>query len=173
MMNCSLFIVLARQQEEVKLADKSLDAPRSVEAKELSRLYQQQIAKLAVATGLDRQGRNELCRKVNWAVHHTGKERATPESQQYCAEFEVEDRHVLVGLDRDPKSAAIMSEQTYRAGMMDTYAGDKEHYEVLTDPAAVKAAWNDAEQRIWKALPRWVPQRPMKVGFEYLNLKEK
>ena len=117
--------------------------------------------------------RNDLCRKVSWAVHHTVKERATLESQQYCADFVVEDRHVLVGLDRNPKSAAIMSEQTYRAGMMDTYAGDKDHYEVLTDPAAVKAIWRDAEQRIWKALPRWVPQRPMRVGFEHLNFKEK
>ncbi len=66
-----------------------------------------------------------------------------------------------------------MSEQTYRAGMLDTYAGDKDHYQVLTDPEEVKAAWRDAEKRIWTALPMWIPQRPMKVGFEYLNLKEK
>ena len=50
---------------------------------------------------------------------------------------------------------------------------DADHYEVLTDTKEVKKAWEDAEKRIWKALPRWVPQLPMKVGFEYLNLEEK
>ena len=136
-------------------------------------MYRQQIAKLAFATAMDKTLRNELCRKVSWAIHHTVREQATPASVEYCADFDVEERQVLVGLDRNPKSAAVMSEQTYRAGMLDTYAGDTEHYQVLTDKEEVKAAWRDAEKRIWEALPRWIPQRPMKVGFEYLNLKEK
>ena len=66
-----------------------------------------------------------------------------------------------------------MSEQTYRAGRADTYAADTEHYEVLTEDKQIKAALDSAEQRIWAALPRWVPQLPLQVGFEYLNLKEK
>ena len=164
---------VGRRKEEVKLADKSLDVPLSVEARELSRLYRQQIAKLAFNTGMDKPVRSELCRKLSWAIHHTVRERETEASREYCAEFELEERQVLVGLDRNPKSAAVMSEQTYRAGMLDTYAGDKDNYQVLTDPEAVKAAWRDAEKRIWKALPRWIPQRPMKVGLEHLNLKEK
>ena len=81
----------ARQHEEVKLADKSLDVPRSVDAKELSRMYRQQIAKLAFATAMDKTLRNELCRKVSWAIHHTVRERATPASVEYCADFDVED----------------------------------------------------------------------------------
>ena len=113
----------ARQFEEVKLADKSLDVPRSVDAKELSRMYRQQIARMAFVTGLEKGVRNELCRKVSWAIHQTVHDRSTPESTEYCEAFELEDKQVLVGLDRNPKSAAVMSEQTYRAGMRDAYAG--------------------------------------------------
>jgi hypothetical protein len=57
--------------------------------------------------------------------------------------------------------------------MADTYAGDTDHYEVLTNAKAAKEACDAAERRIWAALPRWVPHLPMDIGYEYLNLKEK
>ena len=31
----------------------------------------------------------------------------------------------------------------------------------------------ETESKIWNALPRWMVQRPLTIGYEYLNLKEK
>jgi hypothetical protein len=57
--------------------------------------------------------------------------------------------------------------------MQDTYARDTAHYEAITDPATAASAIHDCEQRIWELQPRWMYQRPLKLGYEYLNLKEK
>ena len=97
----------------------------------------------------------------------------TTASEEHCRSFELEEKQVLVGLDENTRSAAVMAEQTYRAGMADTYAADTDHYEVLTDPKEAKAALDAAEERIWAAWPRWIPKLPMEIGIEYLNLKEK
>ena len=111
---------------------------------------------------------------VSKVVAHSADAAKTPLSKEYIQDFyKIPGKTVLVGLDRNPKAAAVMTEGCYRAGMADTYAGDKEHYEVITDEAKAKQAIAEVQKRVHDALPRWVRQRDFTTGYEYLNLKEK
>ncbi len=76
-------------------------------------------------------------------------------------------------MDLNPKAAAVMTKQMYRAGMQDTYQKDTVHYTVLTDRETAKAALQRVEEKVWSELPEWLPRRKLTVGYEYLNLKEK
>ncbi len=57
--------------------------------------------------------------------------------------------------------------------MMDTYAKDNEHYEVITDKTVQRQELAAVQQRVHDALPTWVHKRDLTIGSEYLNLKEK
>ena len=69
----------------------------------------------------------------------------TLEPQEF---FDIPDKSVLVGLDRNPKAAAVMTEGSYRAGMLDTYKGDEAHYEVITDEEKAKAEIQQVQREI-------------------------
>ena len=107
--------------------------------------------------GIPNEARNEMMRVVSAVAHWSSGLVETAESKAYCAEFDnIPEKQVLVGLDRNPKSAAVMSEATYRAGMADTYAADTEHYRVIVDEQEAKMEIAAAESRIWDKLPVWM-----------------
>jgi hypothetical protein len=164
----------ARKSDEVTLIDKSLDVPRIVSQAEISKSYRAQVSKFAFALQLPQVVKNEMMRVVSSIVFHSAQLVHTPEAEKYVEAFEqLEERQILVGLDRNPKAAAVMTEGMYRAGMQDTYAKDTAHYTVITDEKEAKAAIERAEQKIWAALPRWIRRKLLTIGYEYLNLKEK
>jgi len=164
----------ARKSDEVVLLDKSLDVPRIVEKCEVSRAYRREVARMAACLGMPNDTRNDLMRVVSRVVAQSAELVATPVSEAYVAELEsIPEGQVLVGLDRNPKSAAVMTKGCYRAGMMDTYALDVDHYKVILDEAQGKKAVADAQERVWQAMPKWVRRKNLTVGYEYLNLKEK
>ena len=103
---------------------------------------------------------------LSTATRHTSHSRSAPVAQ-------IAEKKALVGLDGNPKAAAVMTEAMYRAGMQDTYAKDTAHYEVITDKNEAEAAIAAAEKRTWAALPVWLRNKPLTTGYEYLNLKEK
>ena len=155
------------------LIDKSFDVPRIVARRDVSRSYRSEVSKYAAALGLPNALKNEMLRVVSSIVQHSSELALTPEAKKYMEDFERLEKHeVLVGLDRNPKAAAVMTESTYRAGMQDTYAKDVDHYEVILDAKMAKAI-EDIQQRVWRALPSWMQRKPVKLGHEYLNLKEK
>ena len=164
----------ARRSDEVVLVDRSLDVPRIVERKDVAKSYRREVSRIADNLGIPNEARNEMMKVVGAVVHWSSELVQTAESQAYCEAFEeVTEKHVLVGLDRNTKSAAVMSEATYRAGMADTYAADTEHYRVITDEEKAKSELAEVEKKIWDKLPVWMMKRKLTIGYEYLNLKEK
>jgi len=163
----------ARQFEEVKLIEQSLDVPLVVESKLVSMQYRDEVKRLATLLNFPPELRDRLIRDYSEVVAVCARDAETAASRLYTEEFKCEPKSILVGLDRNGKAAAIMHESVYRAGMQDTYARDTAHYEAITDPATAASAIHDCEQRIWELQPRWMYQRPLKLGYEYLNLKEK
>lgn len=163
----------ARQFEEVKLIEQSLDVPLVVESKLVSMQYRDEVKRLATLLNFPPELRDRLIRDYSEVVAVCARDAETAASRRYTEEFKCEPKSILVGLDRNGKAAAIMHESVYRAGMQDTYARDTAHYEAITDPATAASAIHDCEQRIWELQPRWMYQRPLKLGYEYLNLKEK
>ena len=155
------------------LVDRYLDVPRIVERKDVAKSYRREVSRIADNLGIPNEARNEMMKVVGAVVHWSSELVQTAESQAYCEEFEEgTEKHVFVGLDRNTKSAAVMSEATYRAGMADAYAADTEHYCVITNEKKAKSEMAEVE-KIWDKLPLWMVKRKFTIGYEYLNLKEK
>ena len=66
-----------------------------------------------------------------------------------------------------------MPKTVYREGMREVYGRDPDHHELIFNADKQEQAIREAEENTWNALPRWIPRRPILLGFEYLNLKEK
>ena len=123
--------------------------------KDISAAYRSEVAKFAFQLGLPDDVKREMMCVVARIVRFSARQVRTAAAEKYVEAFEkLEDKEILVGLDRNPKAAAVMTKNMYWAGMQGTYAKATAHYTVITDPVAAKGEIERADQQIWNALPK-------------------
>ena len=104
--------------------------------------------------------------------------RATPEHVWQVQKLWVPDGMVSVGLDRNPRGMAIMSEETFFLLMEELYGNDPKFYKLLRSEKEEEEWLRRIDAADLRLRPWWVPRGrkgPMtreQLGFEYPNLKE-
>lgn len=162
----------AQRSEPIDVLAESLDTPASVDPKHISRMVRRELFSWFYSVGMPRVAKRSIALQVQREVWATTPRHFNRLTQCYVRQFGVTEDETLVGLDRNIRAAARMKRTTYCAGLYNTYVADRTHYRIIP-PEAEQEELKKMTRNVNAALPRFIRRRPMTIGREYLNLKEK
>ena len=162
----------ARRWDPIVIMEESLDVPAVVDPKFLSKRVRSEVCRWMHTVGMPKIVKKHILQEIRTDIWFVDQPRPGPLQRVFAKQFEVGPEETLVGLDRNVRAAARMTRATYEAGLYDTYVRDTIHYRVVPTDGEDEALAR-MRQQVNRALPRWMRRRPMSIGREYTNIKEK